>query len=505
MENFVRVDEWKPKPEDEILTVNGNLVIIPFEKIFKQESVKTINTFIIKKPVYARKLANTIHKETGEESKGICHYINYFIKYYDKDNELVLSYLKLKYLVDNKKKPIKSAKAFKKALYKILITPSLKEKIRKMVEDNYYVKLNSNEKNGVKYPEQLEITEDHAKIMMMISVSMKIMIVPLYHYLTSYNLLKMVVAADFFIDLFYAFSDTIDIYNKLFITVKTRVQRNASVNPAWKQREILGVNPTIFTNKLLQRNIISENMFKYTFEKNIVNFNAVIIDKHLEYFLREEFEHNLIELTNEKDSEGLSGLDKLEMNSFKIDESLLILSEVNIRDTIRKVRKSINVSLSKDEIEFYKDNHKINKLQMELVNYYFVKYFGGFSDLNALKRKQYLKLLILLKKKLQYQGLVFLPQILTGNIVKLNKRTIQNSKFLNKIEGSSFYQSLVHEKFPTLGELGKENLILNLLSTLLNSTFTFVDYDMPDRLGEEIEIKNQDVLSDEFLSFLNQI
>jgi hypothetical protein len=74
-----------------------------------------------------------------------------------------------------------------------------------------------------------------------------------------------------------------------------------------------------------------------------------------------------------------------------------------------------------------------------------------------------------------------------------------------KIENSAIYQTLVNEKFSTLEELKKSNLILNLLSTIINTTFTIVDYDNQDKLGEKLEIANPDILSDEFLSFLNQL
>ena len=100
---------------------------------------------------------------------------------------------------------------------------------------------------------------------------------------------------------------------------------------------------------------------------------------------------------------------------------------------------------------------------------------------------------------------MYLPQIISGNIEgRLNTRTIQNTKFLNKLEETPLYQSLIQDKYSTLQEVKRSNLILNLLSTILNSTFTIVDYDHLDKLGEKLEI-NQDIVSDEFLSFLNQL
>lgn len=495
-DKIIRVDDWEPGEQDAKVYYDGKLVIIPFNKLI-ENCPTTLNTFVIKRESYVKRLGNK------KDGKGICHYINYFMKYYDIENELLMSYLHLKFIIDNKEKRVKP-KAFIETLFGIMFTDSLKSKIERMVEDNYYVDISS--KKGIKYAETLEFTVDHAKVMMKISVSMKLMVPIIFHYINTYNLAKELPLFNFYERLFYMFDETIDIYNKLWKTTEAKVKHSHSRNKRlWEQREILGVDQLTFMNSLLKEKIISENMFKYTFDKNIISFNSVIIDKQLGYFIMEKYDHTMVELSSKKDSEGLSGLDKLEMNTFKIDESLVILSDINIKNTIKKIRNSMNIELPKEEIQYYKEHHQINKFQVQLVNYYYAKYFGGYRDLNLLTRKQYLKLLVLLKRRLQFQGLIYLPQIITGNVEKLNKRVVQNSKFLAKIENSTIYQTLVEDKFSTLEELNKSNMIIGLLSTIMNSKFTLVDYDMPDRLGEPIEIANTDIVSDEFLSFLNQL
>ena len=246
-------------------------------------------------------------------------------------------------------------------------------------------------------------------------------------------------------------------------------------------------------------------MFKYSFDKNIISFNYVVLEKQLRFFLIEPYTRNRIELSAKKDLTGLSGLDKLEMNSSKIDESIVILSNINIKKTIKRIKNKMHMEISDEELKFYRDNLKITRFQSQLVFYYYAKYFNGYRDLNMLNRTQYLKLLIMLKKRLQYQNFIYLPQIISSNIEsKLNARTIRNDKFLFKIESSPIYQSLINDKYSTLNSVNKEDLILNLLSTLLNTSFTFVDFDHPELTGEKIEI-NQDMVSDEFLNFLNQL
>jgi len=490
---FIRIDEWEPSKKDIKITYDGKLVVIPFNKIFDRQNNDALNNFIIKKESYVKKLDH------------ITHYINYFIKYYDKDNELLLSYLKFKFLIDNKDNNIPIS-TFIKLVYNILLTNTLVSKINDLVEDNYYIDLSSDD-TGKKYNETLEFTQKHAKVMMAISMAMKIMVPIMFHYLNSYGLIKdRKYIYRFYEGLFDLFGKEVEIYNKLWISIYSKVNVNYVRNSViWSQREIFGTNALTHMTELLKDKIISETFFKYEFNKNIISFNYVVLDKQLRFFLVEPYKLNRIELSAHRDATGLSGLDKLEMNAAKIDESTVILSDINIKKTIKRIKKKMHIDISKEEIDYYKYNLNITKFQSQLVFYYYAKYFNGYRDLLLLNRTQYLKLLIMLKKRLQFQSCIYLPQIVSSNVEsKLNARTIRNDKFLTKIESSAIYQHIIQDKYSSLNDIGKEDLIINLLSTLLNTTFTFVDYDNKDLLGKPIEV-NQDVISDEFLNFLNQL
>ena len=193
------------------------------------------------------------------------------------------------------------------------------------------------------------------------------------------------------------------------------------------------------------------------------------------------------------------------MNSSKVDESAVVLSELNIKNTIKRIKKKWKIDVSKEEIEYYKNNMTITKFQTQLIFYYYAKHFGGYRDLLFLTREQYIKLVILLKKRLLFQNYVYLPHILTANIDgRLCTRTIQNNKFVYKIQTSSIYAQMVNDKFDTLDDIGKPNLILTMMSTILNSSFTLVDYERPDLYGKKLEL-NDDLVSEEFLSYLNSI
>ena len=256
-------------------------------------------------------------------------------------------------------------------------------------------------------------------------------------------------------------------------------------------------------------------MVKYKVNENIVGFNKTILKFQLSYFLKEQYDSNLTEVTNAKNSEGLSGSDKMLMNSNKIDEGKGILSDLNISLTMDKIRKIIDVPITEEEIMYYKDHHAPSPIQIELVYSYYTKFFGNYVDLNLLTRLQYIELLIRLKKKLlidlgyeeDSNGRIHyasLPYILTGNVTdKVNTRIIRNNTIISKIEKSYSYQTLINEKYRNLESL-KPKIILQKLSTIINTRFTYVTYEYPELLGTEI-VYPDDKIIDELLNFLCEI
>lgn len=85
------INSWVPSTVDRIAEADGKLFIMRFDKIFQQKPFQIYNRFSIKKGSYANQL------------DCIVHYINYFIKFYDVENELPMAYLSCKFAIDRDK------------------------------------------------------------------------------------------------------------------------------------------------------------------------------------------------------------------------------------------------------------------------------------------------------------------------------------------------------------------------------------------------------------------
>ena len=325
----------------------------------------------------------------------------------------------------------------------------------------------------------------------------------------------------------YYMRNKINMYNKLYVYVKSKVmESNASNSPIFAQREVFGVDMFSVIKSFTRKVLISENIVKYKFnehwdsklkkyKENVIGFNKTILKFQLNYFLREQYGKNLTEITNTKSSDGLSGLDKLLMNSNKLDEGSIVLTDLNIKLTTDRLSKMIDIPITEDEIKFYMVNHKPSKEQQQMVHAYYAKYFGSYKDLNLLNRHDYMKLLLLLKNKLlidlgydeDEKGNIYsavLPYILTGNVKdKVSNRLIRNNKLITKIEESYLYQDLIHNKYKMLESISPD-YILTLISSIMNSKFTYVTYENQSLCGTEI-VYNEDKIADELLFFLNNI
>lgn len=200
------------------------------------------------------------------------------------------------------------------------------------------------------------------------------------------------------------------------------------------------------------------------------------------------------------------------MNLSKRDEGQIVLAEVNVKREIDRICRRYDFDISDDELQYYIENHKPSKLQAQLVYSYWGKEFGSYRNSNLLTREEYVKLLLIMKKRLllqagcksseEFSEFTKLPYLLTGNVKdKINTRVIRNNKFISKVKDSYLYKHLQNVKYKELFQI-KPDYIIGLLSQLINTTFTYVVYEKPEILGKEIDY-DENKISDEALFFLS--
>lgn len=559
------IDTWTPTPDSNYVGRDGKHFIVYFNKLFsldyfvsngvvedykqlvepnEDDDEEDIEMYLLEqKHIQQRKLARYnqfLISKTSYENQldNIIRYVNFFIHFYDTEQELIAAYLKLKLAIDRdrvddttgegegeKLYGANDKEAFISLLYDVMFTPSMVEKIKRMVEENYTddIEAGPEEKkryykaNEKRHLESLEFTNQHVKILHAISFGMKILCPVMFHFCTI-NGIKIdktnLVIYDFYKPLFDLFNDGCNMFNKLYVYVKTKVlESDANNKLIFEQREIFGIDVFTVITQFTKVVLISENMVKYNINENIIGFNKTIIKYQLTYFIKEQYDKNLTEVTWAKNSEGLSGIDKMAMNLEKLDEGAIVFTDVNIANTIERIRSKVDIDIDESEIEYYMEHLRITDLQKEYLYSFYAKYFETYKDLKLLTKRQYIYLLIMMKKVLLIDlgydvetggaKAAAIPYILSGNIEdRIVNRMIRNGKFIDKLESSYKYQRMVSSDYALLAEIpGKGDFIKSKLSAIINTKFTYVTPEEPELTGTEITYDEEEI-ADELLDFL---
>ena len=279
------VDEWVPEPDDIILTNAKGIIIMPVTKILQLDATPGIDYFLMNtKKCYN---SQTMRDHT-------CLYLNYFEKFLDPSKELLIAIARIKYMIDAV--PQYTENDFINDIKNMLFNERFKEKVNRMVEINYSLDLLY--KN---IPENLQYTNEHAKIMLRMSIFMN-MCIPL---ITHFAYVHKVPIIDNFImlifDLILNLYPEVNIYNKLYETTYSNVSKSEIKHaPIWAKQDIRGKDPVTHSYASVS-NIILNIMPKYTFDKSIISLNFTSINKNTGCQVIEiEFEYNFMSLSSSK-------------------------------------------------------------------------------------------------------------------------------------------------------------------------------------------------------------
>ena len=460
----IPVDSWTCPPEDEYFKQIKGALWLPVAKYYGVEDDDQFNCFIL----------TTKRCYNNDDMRDhLCKYLNYFEKFYDPEHELLAVFYQIKYLIDYEDSYTKEALMYD--LKRYILQGRIGHRVSMMNEDNYNLDLSyyRNSKNpGLQY------TNKHGLILMEISLFQNIFIPILTHFIAVRKIKEIKFFLLEFFQMIIDKYDSVDIINKLYETALSTVEKNADAHPIlWNMQNIRAKNVTTHSIQTVM-NIILQIVPKYTYDKNIINFNYKSVLKSTSYQVIDiGYEFNLKSLSSSKrDDDNNSEFDKFDAHIRKADESLYVQNKVNCEDTIMNICRQYPVS--EEEIDFYereltKDGKKlIIDFQKTLIFNLFYNDFGDIRSINAINARDYVRLVIAAKKKLLAQNMKLLPYVVSGKIVRLVNRVAINKKELTKIEASQYYP-LIERKYrnPKMSKL-----IYAIIATMLSSKFQFIDY-----------------------------
>ena len=97
-----------------------------------------------------------------------------------------------------------------------------------------------------------------------------------------------------------------------------------------------------------------------------------------------------------------------------------------------------------------------------------------------------------------------LPYMLTGNVEdRIVNRMIRQQKFNDALEANDKFQRFKERDYHMLLQIpGKEDILNQKLSTIINTKFSYITYENPELTGTEIEYDVVEI-ADELVVFLD--
>lgn len=518
--------KWKLYPDDARFFSLPKTMIIKFDKELEHvdnENISALNEWKVTKLSYSSYLPR------------MCEELNFFETMYDEEGELITSLFRIKYLidVDNISYTMNNFQAFKDLVYKTIFTPSMKEKIIRMVEENYVDDIEAENMKNMQNPDMLSIMQRkkksleflnvHVKAMLQISFGIKILSFIINHFavMRSINIQKNIdIFYDFYIDMFNVFEFDFNIYNKIYAYVENKVNSSYNFNKSiFEQQEIEGKDKSIIINQLMSRNVIIDNFIKFQMpqtwnsvkeqpKERVLSFLASIINTHISIFIMQVFRRNLIETSIVPDADGNSKNDRYRASKMKINEEYITTCSMDMRQLTDKLFKKYESEITPEEIEYYRKNLKPNRLHQLMIEIYFFNYTASSQEFALLKNVDWYKLLLIMRKDIMKRFNVTkdslldasLCLIMTANIEETpvgEKMYVKDTKYFNEDPG---YNMLIEKFYSTIVEIN-EDIIKKFLITFTNSKYRFVLYEEQDILGEEISINKRELMS-ELINFL---
>ena len=481
---FVPVDLWQPSSPDEVIVnCKPGFFIAPISVVFRLDvsPEDRIDYFMLTTKKCYNSAAMRSH---------LFQYINYFCNYYDKDWEYVSVLFTMKTKMDRYSANMYSVDAFFYDMERYILKSGIATRVRKMVDDNYYQELNY---SNIKNP-SLQYTNEHAKILHMMSILMDLCI-PL---LTNYAYMHKVSSIDEFLLAFYDrilhIDPSINIYEKLYDTAFTNVVANQKNNQGiWIKQDIRSIDTTTHSTDSVY-NIILNIMPKYTFDKNIISFNYASIRRNTSFKITDiSFEFSYVPISSSKrDDDSISDFDKFESNLIRMNEGLYLQNKINGQVCMKNIETMFG-PFDPLELEHYTrrilindiGEYTINPFQKQMVFSLFYRWFRDTQSIHAINRNDYVKLIIAAKKLLTSKNMVILPYIISGKVEKLVTRKNVNKKEKALVEASPSYPKIL-EKYKNDDIV---NNILSIIATIISSDFSIVD------LNPEIDGRHLDTIA----------
>lgn len=515
MEDYLYSEEpdWKGFRYCTLLGSTESIMNIKFSKFFGKESEDYENFSVScnKKKAY-RKLSHVF-----------CHTMNVILNQNKKAAQNFLyRYYCMKRDLDNDNFQQGNVKQFVSSIVNLFDVEIINE-IRKLINENYVetgdVKYKENKDNFI---DSITFLDYHIKVLYIVS-RMTHFVAPLcIEYLkTHFEADAKVLLTEVFTALFpiaesygpgivpiSANDRPADVYQKVYDFVQTKVfDTIKSDETMWERQAHFGVNPKITTEQIVSK-LIVDIIPEVSFNGNVINMFATVTRKSvLDYTLRKKDLYNINQISeidnasDDNDNAVVSESDMFDAMNAKHDAFGVLIRHTFTTDTVNKIIERSGIVINPEDVEYYMKNIHFHKFQTFAIFSSCLSAFGGTENLYGLNQENYIRLMLMICKRLEASGLRELSYYISG---------IKNRHYIAKKESRIFnqqlvadplYQYIINNKYNNIKNIidKKNNFISSRISFLTSNEFS---YNLPDsNLTGQIIPRNDDLIRQQVLRF----
>lgn len=427
-------------------------------------------------------------------------YINYFIEYFDDDDELMNAYFNIMFMLHYKDCKL-TVEDFINQVIVWFATESLFEKVIRMVEYNTDETLIK--KSERSYDESIQLTVDHLKAIMGVSCFHRFVIPIVSHFYTMRGKKMLgpnMTDKDLYFRIFASFIPMFDefyginLYTKIYHTAITRISKTENQESImWKRRERFGTTTVSFTHDLM-REYINEISQKTMFNQSAIIFLHVCFDQAIRNELSRSDKYEMSDMRMEASdnvNETISRFDRWQLDKSGHSEKDRLRAYIAIKDMILRLGKEFGLNFKKmnqevqDEYDYYLEHIKqpFHDTQMYIIQLYFENKLKSSEEIKMLEIEDIIKLVMIMKRDLENRNYMYIPFFISGELLTSSAKKITKKNLEKLFKSHPLYQDWV-DMYPDTFQLMNMDKIYSELHTMVSVPFKVVDYKYTELRGK---------------------
>lgn len=489
---------------DLVTTPNSKSIVIHYDQIFNQPDIEHMDNYELGKRSYYS--INELIKDSLVRLFNECQ------------DKAVLPYLMVSKKIKDLNKDY-DFDDFKKDLEECIFNDSVKDSVTAYVNATYSDIMDENEnseKPAKNINKELQFTDEHVRILLKTSESIRIAIPITILFCNERNVDMNSTLYNSFVEIIKIYQGKIKMMNKLHRFIYSRVVNTQySDKSIWNLLTSKSKDVHVVTMEFM-RDIINGILPKTVNDRNIINLFHVVIKRKLSFEFSKDYNVTFKPVNlNQIDSEGLTPFDKWEVSMIKKNENKITINKLSIKQQIKNTENFFGIKIDDDEFNYYKERIKFNSFQINMLFYFFAKYIGSYNNSYNSDYDEYVYLLITLYHWLNQNGFNVLADYLIAIPDKLNEKRMTNnkSKIYSRVTESKTYKDLLANKYKFIAtNITENNTITRIIGSISISKFVplnpyenFINNVDFGEVEELNDIYSVDVISNEIINFIKII